>query len=710
MAMGEDAGRKRRGKKVRRFTAERRAKYLEHLRRTGNHGAAARAIGLDRCSAENRRKRDAEFAIGCMAAVEEASRRLAGATDTSDGVADAEFERVKRNRHGRLMIVRTRKGKWCKSMEVMFLDVLRQCGNIAASARAVGVTSSLIWQRRRDWPGFRQKMEEALEEAEVVLEFRLATLGNNVGAGVDAGETEAGEMGTVTSNCPPNCPPAEPFDPELAMRFLKWREEKRRARGRRGRAAAPPTIEEVTERIVRKVEAIKRHRGERREGVRHRAVEALEELGEGELRRVLAALSEVDRRALDSHWPEWAHSGQLPPHDAWRIWVLLAGRGFGKTRAGAEWVSDFVREMGTVTSDCPLQIALVGATVEEARAVMVEGRSGLLAVARAEERAAMRWEPSRRRLAFASGAQAFLYSAANPESLRGPEHHLAWCDELAKWRRGQATWDNLRLGLRLGGRPRALVTTTPRPVPLLKRIMADPLTVLSGGATRANPHLPGDFIAAVEDAHAGTRFGRQELEGMLIEDVEGALWRRELIERSRIESGGCPHFCRVVIGVDPPASAEGDACGIVVAGLGEDGIGYVLADLTVAGLSPEGWARKVAAAAEAWGAHRVIAEKNNGGAMVGTVLRGADVGLPVTLVHAADRKVARAEPVAVLFESGKAKFAGRFAELEDELAGLTYGGGYQGPGRSPDRADALVWAMTELMVKPGRAPPRVRGL
>jgi phage terminase large subunit-like protein len=423
-------------------------------------------------------------------------------------------------------------------------------------------------------------------------------------------------------------------------------------------------------------------------------------------RLALEALPEADRRAFDSHWPSWTHEGQLPDRDEWRQWVVLAGRGFGKTRAGSEWVSAMAREHPGAA------IALVGTTVGEARAVMVENaRSGLLAVARAEERGAMIWQPSRRRLVFASGAEAFLYSAANPESLRGPEHHFAWCDELAKWKRAEAAWDNLRLGLRLGARPRSVVTTTPRPVALLRRLVADPHTAQSGGPSWGNPHSSDDYIAAVRETHQGTRFGRQELEGVLIDDLKGALWPRELLEKSRVPARNDEYgMTRIVIGVDPPASAEGDACGIVAVGLGRDGIGYVLADLSASGLSPEGWARKVAAAAEAWGAHRVIAEKNNGGAMVGTVLRGADVGLPVTLVHAADGKVARAEPVAVLFESGKAKLAGRFPELEDELAGLTYGGGYEGPGRSPDRADAMVWALTELLVRPQRAAPSVRGL
>ncbi|MFL6843581.1 MAG: DNA-packaging protein [Allosphingosinicella sp.] len=436
--------------------------------------------------------------------------------------------------------------------------------------------------------------------------------------------------------------------------------------------------------------------------MKHSAVAALGELEGDELRRVLGRLSEADRRALAMYWPAWAHDGQLAPEGPWRTWTVLAGRGFGKTRAGAEWVSAFAR------ANPGASIALVAATAEEARNVMVEGRSGLIAAATAEEREAMVWEPSRRRLVFASGAEAFVYSAANPDSLRGPEHHIAWCDELAKWPRGAAAWDNLKLGLRLGDRPRALVTTTPKAVAALKRILACGDTATSGGPTWANPHNSEDFVAGAVEAHAGTRFGRQELEGLLLEDVEGALWPWALIERSRLDAA-LPReaFSRIVIGVDPPASAEGDACGIVVCGLTREGIGHVLADLSVAGLSPEGWARKVEAAAEAWGAHRVVAEKNNGGEMVTSVLRTAGIGLPVTPVHASEGKTARAEPVAVLFESGRAKLAGRFPELEGELAGLTYGGGYHGPGRSPDRADAMVWALTELMVKRQRVEPRI---
>ncbi|HYD36361.1 MAG TPA: terminase family protein [Allosphingosinicella sp.] len=431
-----------------------------------------------------------------------------------------------------------------------------------------------------------------------------------------------------------------------------------------------------------------------------RIVSALQELEPDEMRALLRHIPPAHVQALDEEWPAWAHDGQLPPHRDWRVWVLLAGRGFGKTRAGAEWVSSFAR------ASPGARIALVAATPKEARRVMIEGRSGLLAVARAGE--APKFQPSLGRLVFASGAEAYVYSGADPESLRGPEHDLAWCDELAKWRRAQAGWDNLVLGLRGGERAQVLVTTTPKPVEALKRILATEGTVLTGGATRSNPHLPEDFIRAVEAIHAGTRFGRQELEGVLIDEAEGALWTRDLIEACRAMPRPAGDYKRIVVGVDPPASVDRDACGIVVCAAGRDGIADVLADLSVAGLSPEGWARRVAGAVEAWGAHRVVAEANNGGRMVESVLRGASVNLPIRLTHASEGKIARAEPVAALFEARRARFAGAFPELEDELCAMVRGG-FAGEG-SPDRADALVWAMTELMLRPKRAEPRITAL
>jgi phage terminase large subunit-like protein len=305
------------------------------------------------------------------------------------------------------------------------------------------------------------------------------------------------------------------------------------------------------------------------------------------------------------------------------------------------------------------------------------------------------WEPSNGRLVWPNGAQAQVYAASDAEKLRGPQHHLAWADEIGKWEDGEAAWDNLMMTLRVG-RPRVLATTTPRAVPLVRRLAKDPATEKIFRATHCNrANLAETFFEAMQ-VYAGTRLGRQELEGELIEDVAGALWTRGLIERGRVAKEA--ELVRVVVGVDPPASSGGDACGIVAVGLGRDGKGYVIEDASVRGASPERWARAVAGCAARNRADRVVAEKNQGGEMVASVLRGADVALPVMLVHASRGKSARAEPVALLYEAGKALHAGVFPELEDELCGLQAGGGYEGPGRSPDRADALVWALTELML------------
>ncbi|MGK6318705.1 DNA-packaging protein [Sphingomonas sp. DT-204] len=415
---------------------------------------------------------------------------------------------------------------------------------------------------------------------------------------------------------------------------------------------------------------------------------------------LIRSLTTVERRAFNEAWWGWALRGQYAPDGDWRVWLIRAGRGFGKTRAGAEWLSECARGMADA------RIALISRSAEDVRRVMVEGRSGLLAVAREGEE--LRWSPGSGELVFPSGARAFVYSAGAPEALRGPEHHFAWCDELGKWReRGEAAWDNLVMGLRLGERPRVLVTTTPRPTRLMRRVMALPDVAQTVGRTRDNPHLPTSFVEAVTAEYGGTRLGRQELDGEMIDDVAGALWTRAGLEACRVR--GRPKVTRVVVGVDPPAGVDGDACGIVAVALDADGIGHVLEDASVAGASPGEWAAAVAGCVARHGADRVIAEKNNGGEMVRSVLTGADAALPLTLVHASRGKTARAEPVAALYENGKVRHVGAFPALEDELCGLTAGGGYEGPGRSPDRADALVWAMTELMLG-RRGEVRVRGL
>jgi phage terminase large subunit-like protein len=482
-----------------------------------------------------------------------------------------------------------------------------------------------------------------------------------------------------------------------------------------------------------------------------------ERLSPAQRARLLASLGTDDARRLESDWALWAHAGQSAPDENWRTWIIMAGRGFGKTRAGAEWV----RAIATAVPGA--RIALVAASLQEARRILVEGRSGLIEVAGDIIQV---YRASERRLDFVNGSTAFVYSGASPEALRGPEHHFAWCDELAKWRRPGETWDMLQLGLRLGDHPRALVTTTPRPGPVLRRIMESRGTVVTGGPTRANPHLPAAFVEAMAEQYAGTRLGRQELEGELLTDVEGALWTVELLERVRVPApplamrgagdgaqrgggaeavpqsatlrfapdpstafGGPPppaswgrSYVRIVVGVDPPASSG--TCGIVVCARDGAGIAHVLADHSVTGRPPEAWARAVAAAAEVHGATTVVAERNQGGEMVRAVLRAADADLPVRLVHASIGKSARAEPVHALFEAGKVRLHGCFPELEAELRGLIAGGGYErvawpgsgpgsvsgagGPGASPDRADAMVWALTELMLGVRRGGPRVQ--
>ena len=413
--------------------------------------------------------------------------------------------------------------------------------------------------------------------------------------------------------------------------------------------------------------------------------------------KFVAWLDERMLRDAMGSWLFWARQEQIAPAWHWRVWLLMAGRGFGKTRAGAEWVHEKTQEPGA-------RIALVGATEEEVRRVMIEGSSGILAFAPIGGKPV--WEPSRGVLTFPSGAQAFVYSAANPDSLRGPEHDYAWCDELAKWAKDTATWDNLKMGMRRGKRPQIVVTTTPKPRQLIKKIMGSLYTAVTRGRTRDNVHVPQSYLDALNEDYRGTKLGRQELDGELIEDLEGALWTRDMMEASRVAA--LPEVRRVIVAVDPPASAGGDACGIVCVGLGADDVGYVIEDASVSGLSPEGWAGVVADVAVRHGADRVIAEANNGGDMVASVLRAADSGLPVRLVHASRGKCARAEPVAALYGRGRVRHVGAFADLEDELCGMLTEGGYEGPGRSPDRADALVWAVTELMLGRRVVEPRVR--
>jgi phage terminase large subunit-like protein len=428
---------------------------------------------------------------------------------------------------------------------------------------------------------------------------------------------------------------------------------------------------------------------------------------------LLATLSPAETAFWKDSWPEFARPDQLPPAATadgrpWTAWLVLGGRGAGKTRAGAEWVRGVACGHPRFASAPAGRLALVGEDFAAAREVMVEGPSGLLSVHPRRERP--RWEPTRRRLVWPSGAVAHVFSAEDPESLRGPQFDAAWLDELGKWRHAEETWDMLQFGLRLGDRPRQVVTTTPRPIPLMRRLVADPLTAVTRAATRANAYnLAPSFLDAVVGRYAGTRLGRQELEGELIEERADALWSRALLESCRVDAA--PALTRVVVGVDPPASSgrRADACGIVAAGIAGDGIVYVLADATLGAARPAGWAAAAMALYRRLEADALVVETNQGGEMAEAVLREADPGIPVTPVRATRGKVVRAEPVALLYDQGRVRHAGTFPALEDELC--DFGPGPDGyglsSGRSPDRLDALVWAVTALALSP-QGRPRVR--
>ncbi|HUG62902.1 MAG TPA: terminase family protein [Methylomirabilota bacterium] len=417
-------------------------------------------------------------------------------------------------------------------------------------------------------------------------------------------------------------------------------------------------------------------------------------------------LTRAERAGLEAAWPLFARPDQLPPDGAWTAWLVLGGRGAGKTRTGAEWVRAMALGKAHAGGVAAGRLALVGETLSDAREVMVEGVSGLLAIHPDGERPA--WSPSRRRLEWANGAVAQLFSSEDPESLRGPQFDAAWADELAKWRHADATFDMLQFGLRLGAAPRQVVTTTPRAVPVLRRLIAARGTVVTRARTADNAaNLAPTFLTAVVDRYAGTRLGRQELDGELIEDRADALWTRAELEAIRIT--GRPALARVVVAVDPPATSRrtSDACGIVAAGLDGEGRAVVVADESCRGVRPETWARRAVALYHLEGADRLVAEVNQGGDMVAAVISGIDPSVAVEPVRATRGKWIRAEPVAALYARGLVRHAGQFHALEDEMADFGLDG--LSGGRSPDRLDALVWAITALLLN-GRGEPRVRGV
>lgn len=397
----------------------------------------------------------------------------------------------------------------------------------------------------------------------------------------------------------------------------------------------------------------------------------------------LATLSPEAQARLLYDWQFWARPNQLAPEGEWRTWLALAGRGFGKTEAGAQWIRQRV-ENGARS------IALIAETQKDLEEVMV---ARLLKISPPDQMPTVRYKPVR--VTWPNGAQALGYNGTEPDQLRGPEFDTAWVDELAKYRYARETWDMLQFTMRSGPDPRVFVTTTPRPIPVLREIIKDPTTVITRGSTMDNAsNLPAAFMKAVVDKYAGTRLGRQELNAEMLDDVPGALWTREMFDGQRVKEA--PRMKRVVIAVDPSGTTgdgEGDDIGIVAAGMGEDGRWYVLGDHTCQ-LSPEGWARRVGEVFDMHSADRVIAERNFGGAMVEAVLRATGKPMPIKVVTASRGKIARAEPVAALYEQGRVSHVGSFPDLEDQCCSMT-SGGYVGEG-SPDRADALVWALSEL--------------
>jgi len=432
-----------------------------------------------------------------------------------------------------------------------------------------------------------------------------------------------------------------------------------------------------------------------------------------EVDEFLGGLSQNALLALPWVFEFWALPHQLPPRGAWKTWVIMGGRGAGKTRAGSEWVRAQVEGAGPSDPGRARRVALVGETIDQVRDVMVLGESGIVACSPPDRKP--QWQASKGQLLWPNGAIAQVFSAHEPEAMRGPQFDAAWADELGKWKKGSEAWDQLQFALRLGRNPQAVVTTTPRNVGVLKAILKNPSSVVTHAPTEANrAYLAESFLAEVQARYGGTKFGRQELDGVLIEEADGALWSSAMLEAARVNE--VPVFNRVVVAVDPPVTSmkSSDACGIIVVGAdtrGEpkDWRAVVLEDASVKGATPEGWARAALAAMERHGADRLVAEVNQGGDLVERLVRMIDPLVPYRGVHATRSKMLRAEPVAALYEQGRVRHVRGLGALEEQMGKMT-AVGWQGSG-SPDRLDALVWALTDLMLgalQVGR--PSVRSL
>ena len=429
----------------------------------------------------------------------------------------------------------------------------------------------------------------------------------------------------------------------------------------------------------------------------------------------LGGLSENALLALPWMFEFWALPHQLPPEGAWKTWVIMGGRGAGKTRAGSEWVRAQVE--GALPGDPgrARRVALVGETVDQVREVMIFGESGILSCSPPDRKP--EWNGTRRMLTWPNGATAQVFSAHDPDSLRGPQFDAAWVDELAKWKKGQDTWDMLQFALRLGDNPQQVVTTTPQNVAVLKAIMKNPSTVKTHAPTAANKaYLAKSFLEEVTARYAGQSIGLQELDGMLVEDLDGALWTRMALDDHRIEADKIPHLSRIVVAVDPPVTGTkgSDECGIVVVGAFTEGPvqswrAVVLEDASVKGASPDQWARAAVAAMDRHKADRMVVEVNQGGDMVESVVRQVDPLVAFRKVNATKGKHLRAEPVAALYEQGRVSHVRGLGKLEEQMCQMTRNG-YEGK-YSPDRLDALVWALTDLILDASAIRrPQVRGL
>ena len=408
-----------------------------------------------------------------------------------------------------------------------------------------------------------------------------------------------------------------------------------------------------------------------------------------EITSAISELTDAEARVLLYDWTGiWARESQLPPSelsDLKNIWLILAGRGWGKTRTGAEYVRELVNQGYK-------RIALIAPTPADARDVMIEGESGILNIYPDNQRPI--YEPSKRRLTFSNGAIATVYSGYKPDQLRGPQHDAFWADELAAWQYMEETWDMLMFGLRLGD-PRGIITTTPRPLKLIKELKSADNVVLTTGSTYDNrDNLSKTFFNTILKKYEGTTLGEQELNARILEDNPNALWKMGNIEGTRLRDAYLGTFKRVVVAIDPNASdnENSDEIGIIVAGIDHNEEGYVLADLSMSG-SPQEWTKKAVEAYYDYKADRIVAETNQGGNMIEALIRTVDKNVSYRGVHATKGKYVRAEPVSALYEQKRVHHVGNFAKLEDELCDWVPG------GASPNRLDALVWALTDLMLE-----------